>query len=345
MKANMTTDPKSNPYDPTQPEFRRDPVTGDWIILASGRSKRPEQMNIKKAKRVRVPLKDSPFAAMPVLDGASVVYYRTKKKNDWSLQIIPNKYPLLKHLGACTEISSYGPYQHAAGVGSHDLVLTKSYYKNFPMLDSRDAFDVFRAFQGRYWQLAEDPCLRYFFALHNWGPKAGASIYHPHYQVLALPIIPRGVYRSLSGSRKYYERHGKFVHSEIIAWERSQKERIIFENKGAIAFAPYASRFPFELKVFPKKRLPYFEDTTKEDMKYLVEILQKTLSALTKNAGDPDYNFYVHTAPMRNREAYFHYHWHVEILPHMKVEGSVEIGTGIDINTVHPGDAATLLRS
>lgn len=332
-------------YDPEQPEFRRDPVTGDWIILASGRAKRPEQLNDRKEKRVRVPQKDSPFAGLPVSADASVVYYRSKKKNDWSLQIIPNKYPLLKHLSVCSAISSYGPYQHASGVGSHDLVLTRNHYKNFSMLAPRDAYDVFRSFQERYHQLAEDQCLRYFFGLHNWGPKAGASIYHPHYQILTLPVIPKGIYRSLAGSRKYYERHGKFVHAEIIRWEQAQKERIIFENKGAIAFAPYASRFPFELKVFPKKRLPYFEDTSKEDMKYFVEILQKTLRALTKNVGDPDYNFYIHTAPIHNKKSYFHYHWHVEILPHLKVEGSVEIGTGIDINIVHPGDAARLLRS
>lgn len=331
-------------YDPTQPEFRRDPVTGDWIILASGRAKRPEQLSDRTKKRVRIPQKYSPFAGLPALPDSSVTYYRSKKKNDWSLQIIPNKYPLLKHTGTCSEMFSYGPYQYASGVGSHDLIVTRSYYKNFPMLSFAEATDVFRAFGERYRQLAEDPCLWYFFGLHNWGPKAGASIYHPHYQILTLPVIPKGIYRSLTGSRKYYERHGKFVHSEIILWEQTQKERIVFENKGAIAFAPYASRFPFELKVFPKKHLPYFEDTPKADMHYVVEALQYTLSALTKKMNDPDYNFYIHTAPIKNKEAYFHYHWHIEILPHLKVEGGVEIGTGVDVNTVHPGDAAALLR-
>ncbi|OHB22299.1 MAG: hypothetical protein A2939_04530 [Parcubacteria group bacterium RIFCSPLOWO2_01_FULL_48_18] len=325
------------------PELRQDIVTGDWVVLAAGRASRPNFLDGAKEKRKRSSLEDCPFE-QPQPEKASIIYYTDRDRKEWGLQIVPNKYPVLEHGEVCSVINRYGPYTYATAVGQHDVVITRNHDNNFAMLPPGEANALFRAFKERYQQMAQDSCVNYFFAFHNWGPGAGASIYHPHYQILGLPVVPPDVERSLEGSRNYFEKHRACVHCEMIAWERQSKYRVAFENEWAVAFAPYASRFPFEMKIFPKKHLPNFEETDDGDMRCVVELLQKTLSAMTRELNDPDYNFYIHTAPMRNKNLYEHYHWHIEILPKISVIASVEIGTGIEINTVHPGKAAEMLR-
>ena len=111
-----------------------------------------------------------------------------------------------------------------------------------------------------------------------------------------------------------------------------------------MAFTPYVSRTPFEVRIFPKKHLPYFENTYDHDMEYVVEALQKSLRIIEKRLGDPDYNFFIHTAPVQNKENYRHYHWHIEITPIISIRGGFELGTGIEINDVDPDAAAKILK-
>jgi len=131
----------------------------------------------------------------------------------------------------------------------------------------------------------------------------------------------------------------------MIKWEKKIKHRIVFENKGAIVFTPFVSREPFELRVFPKKHLPYFEETSEGDFKFIVEALQQALAKIEKKLGDPDYNFFIHTAPVSGKKNHRHYHWHIEIQPKISVSAGIEIGTGIEITVVDPDEAAKTLRS
>lgn len=79
-------------------------------------------------------------------------------------------------------------------------------------------------------------------------------------------------------------------------------------------------------------------------MKYVVEALQKALLKIEKKLSDPDYNFFIHTAPLDNNGKYKHYHWHIEILPKFSTSAGVELGTGIEVTVVDPEIAAKILR-
>ena len=130
----------------------------------------------------------------------------------------------------------------------------------------------------------------------------------------------------------------------MVKWEKKENHRIVYENKSAIVLAPFVSREPFELRVFPKKHLPYFEDTPQNIMEDIVAALQKALAKIEKKLGDPDYNFFIHTAPLKDKKKYSHYHWHIEILPKFNISAGFEQGTGIEINPVDPDEAAKILR-
>jgi len=321
-------------------QLRQDPVSGDWIVIAPGRAKKHIA---KKQKRLKAPIKTCPFEN-PQAGGNAEPVLLYEGKNDWALQIVPNKNPAFTPKDICPKISRSGPYSIIEGTGHHDIIITRDHDKNFQNLGVSDANLVFKAFKERYKILAQDKCSSYVFIFHNWGPRAGATVYHPHYQMISIPVIPPDVQHSLSGSLAYFKKQKKCVHCEMINWEKKINRRIIFENKGAIVFTPFVSREPFELRVFPKNHLPYFEETSEKDLGFVIEALQKALAKIEKKLGDPDYNFFIHTAPVLGKKNHKHYHWHIEIQPKISVSAGIELGTGIEITVVDPDEAAKILK-
>jgi UDPglucose--hexose-1-phosphate uridylyltransferase len=324
-------------------ELRQDIVSGDWIVIAPGRFKRPHQVVKKEVKRKREPIKNCPFED-PKKSGNPdpIVVYPNKHK--WAVQIIPNRYPAVSHNAVMSVVARRGPYSVFPGVGHHDLVITRDHDRNFPHLTKSEAIQVFQAFRERYLMLFEDKYVAYLSIFHNWGPAAGASIYHPHYQMIGIPVVPPDVSHSLEGSARYFKKYKKCVHCLMIEWEQKEGRRVVFENDGAIAFAPFVSRSPFEIRIFPKKHLPYFENTYDYDFEDVVIALQRALRSVEKKLNDADYNFFIHTAPIKNKNEYRHYHWHIEILPKTAIQAGFELGTGVEINVVDPDTAAKLLR-
>lgn len=131
----------------------------------------------------------------------------------------------------------------------------------------------------------------------------------------------------------------------MIEHEKEIKKRIIYENKEAMVFTPFVSREPFELRVFPKKHFSYFEDTPESAMKLIVSALQGALKIIDKKLHNPDYNFFIHTAPILNKDKHSHYHWHIEVQPKISISAGFELGTGIEITVVDPDEAAKILKS
>src|SRR3989344_2484586 len=326
-----------------QSELRQDIVSGDWIVISPKRKKGHTEIKKRKEKRIKAPVKNCPFEN-PQESGNNKPILTYSNKKGWTMQIIQNKYPAFSHEKKCSRLYKSGPYQIMDAIGRHDLVITRSHDRNFPHLKKHEAEALFFAFVDYYKSLINDPCLSYVSIYHNWGTKAGASVYHPHYQIIVLPIIPPDVGHSLKGSLNYFYKHKECVHCRMIKWEKKEKKRIIYENEDAIVFAPFISREPFELRVFPKKHFPYFEDTPVKDLKKVVEALQIALMRIEKKLSDPDYNFFIHTAPLKDKAAHKHYHWHIEIVPKISISAGFELGTGIEITLVDPNEAAKILR-
>ena len=331
-------------------ELRQDLVSGDWILVAPGRGRRPEEFKerrkLKKPSKASCPFENPKNAAggpAIAIYGKSELPSLTQTK-DWRIQIVPNKYPAVLHDGFNVEMSKKGPYSVMPGVGHHELLITRDHNKNFPHLNKRDANLVFKAFRDRYSSLLDDKEIAYISIFHNWGPKAGASVYHPHYQMIAVPVVPPDTQHSLEGSKLYSKKHHKCVHCVQAKMEKQEKKRVIFENDCAIAFTPFVSRSEFEIRVFPKPHIPFFEDTPMPVIDCMVEALQKVLRALEKSLNYPDYNFFIHTAPVKGKKQYEHYHWHIEIEPKINIPAGFELSTGIEINAVDPDEAAKLLR-
>jgi len=331
-------------------EFRKDIVSGDWILIVPGRAKKPGDFKQKKEKRKIAPFHTCRFEhPFENIDEHIILgYARTKKgdiKTDWDLLVLKNKYPAVTHSEKKAPHHTSKFFELIPGVGHHDLIITRDHKKNFPELSSMEAFRVFSAFRDRYLMLFQDKNIQYISMFHNWGHTAGASIFHPHYQMIGIPVVSSRIFRTLCGAHDYFVQHKKCVFCAMIAEEKKYKKRIIAENEYAIALTPYASRHEFEVKVFPKKHSAYFENTLDVEMEGVTKLLQQVLRKMKKNLGDPDYNFFIHTTPVFEKTANKNsFHWHVEARPVWNIAAGFEFDTGVEINVVDPDFAAEILR-
>jgi len=333
-------------------ELRQDLVSGEWIVIATGRSKKPSVFAKKKREKFEQSISECPFEN-PQASGNGeplLIYYEDKKKRvkgikklikEWSLQVIENKYPALGP-GDCSETYKEGPYTLMDGAGFHEVIITRDHYKQLALLPLKKVEEVIRAYKERYLALMEHKCVNYISIFHNHGREAGSTLPHPHSQLIAIPVLPSDIQRSLKGARRYYQEHKKCVHCKIIKWEKEEK-RTIFQNEYFVVYAPFVPRTAFELRIYPRKHQSNFEKIKEEEIRYLAEALQNALYKLYKGLKDPAYNFFIHTSPCDGKD-YSYYHWHIEIWPKTATWAGFELGTGVEISTIEPEKVAKFLR-
>ncbi|TSC90674.1 MAG: UDPglucose--hexose-1-phosphate uridylyltransferase [Parcubacteria group bacterium Gr01-1014_2] len=325
-------------------EFRKDLVSGDWVLFSTGRTKRPngkkEEESAAYKSKEGCPFED------PVKSGQEIVWGYPNEK-DWRVMVIKNKYPAVKQ-GICGPGWKNGPFNIFDATGIHDVIIFKEHDFYFADFTKEQATEVIKVYKKRCQEIASSGgCIDYVMIFHNSGRRAGASIYHPHSQIISTPILPPDVSRSFYGSLKFYQEHKKRVYDLIIEWEKEQKKRIIYENDNFIAFCPFVSKLPYEVRIFSKESHAHFERMPDELDSDLADVLLISLKKIRKVLDDPPYNFFIHTAPVETFSGKIHefYSWHIEILPKLSISAGFELGTGIDINVVDPDRAAEELRN
>ena len=334
----------------TASELRRDPVSQNWIVIATGRARRPNSFAKEKRTDWRVSKKDCPFEHLQD-EHPRLVFFRGKKVEiapkagtpaNWTTLSIPNKYPAFS-VGKKLNARNIGPYQVMDGIGFHEVVITRDHEKDIPQFSLSKVKELIDLYQERYLDLMNEPLVNYVAIFKNKGPAAGASVAHPHSQIIAVPVTDPDVEQSLKGSLRFWKTHKKCAHCLMIAWDRKEKKRVVFENDCYIALCPFASSQAFEIRLYPKNHFAYFERADDREKQCLAEVFLRTLQKLEKALNDPDYNYFLHTAPADGKN-YDYYHWHFEILPKTGTWGGFELGTGVKISTIEPETAAAFLR-
>ncbi|RJQ14615.1 DUF4931 domain-containing protein [Candidatus Parcubacteria bacterium] len=323
-------------------ELRQDMVSQDWVVIATGRARRPHFFKSQTRTKFSLPKSKCPFDNLKQAGNPEpIAIYKAPHGQNWFIQVLPNKFPAFSY-GVCPVVKKSGPYSWLEGVGFHEVIVTKDHDRQIAKFSDEEMNLVLRAYQERYLALKNDPCTEYVLIFHNHGFEAGASIPHPHSQLVGMPVAPPDVVNSLRGSQRYLKQHKACVHCAMIKWELKFKKRIVAENDTAVAFCPFASRRAFEIRVFPKNHSSHFELISEKERLGFAQVLRKALKSLFGGLNDPAYNFFIHTTPTKQKDR--HYHWHLEILPVTSTWGGVEFGTGIEISTITPEEAAKYLR-
>jgi UDPglucose--hexose-1-phosphate uridylyltransferase len=324
-------------------ELRQDLVTGDWVVIATGRAKKPEDFAVVIREKEKTEEGKCFFCFPEETQQEKDVLIYQNGEGDWSLRVFPNKYPSFTRSRVPKHFEE-GPYFGMDGTGYHEIIVTRDHEKSLALLDNLQVLEVLDAYQERYIDLMNKKSVNFIEIFHNHGKEAGATIAHPHSQLMAIPVISPYIQSELSGAENYYRSTKECVYCIMNEWECETQKRVIFENKECVAYCPFSSRASFEVWIVPKKHKPYFERMTAAEKVAVSEALRVALSKIYKALNNPAYNFYIHTSPCDGKD-YPHYHWHIEILPRTSTWAGFELSTGIEVSTIQPEVAAEYLRN
>jgi UDPglucose--hexose-1-phosphate uridylyltransferase len=327
------------------PEFRKDPVTGRWVIIATDRARRPADFS-----REQVVPKGGRFC--PFCPGneqktpPEVLAYRQSggaNEPGWTVRVVPNKFPALRVEGDFDR-QAEGLYDKMNGIGAHEVVIeTPDHKVSLAGAGEKQVQDLFWAIRDRMLDLKKDRRMRYILAFKNHGEAAGASLEHTHSQLIALPVLPRTVQEELEGSKRYYDLKERCIFCDIIRQELNTGTRVVLETGQFVVVCPYAARFPFETWILPRRHLSHYENSEAAEFRNLGWVMQSLLQAVDKVLEQPAYNMMIHTAPIQEPDLDY-YHWHIELIPKLTKVAGFEWGTGFYINPTPPEEAARFLR-
>lgn len=321
-------------------EIRKDPTSSTWVILAPKRSARPHSF-----VSTSHPQDDPSKCPFCIGDVAAGTVFRYKKHGKmFEVTTVENKYPALS-LGDAVEHGNSAPfYRFLRGMGGHEVIVeTVKHDSCLADLSQEEIEAIIGAYVERYIFWDKDPRIRYVLIFRNHGEEAGASLAHPHSQLIALPMIPSRVLDELEVSKEHYELTGNCIYCSMARHELLSRENVLFENATMMVYGPYAQRFPFELCIMPKPHASDLSEILANEISDLAEALRFVSISLYRNLNDPPFNMMLHTCPTE-MPGLLYYHWHIELIPRLSKPAGFEWGAGIYINAVTPEDSIRLLK-
>ena len=313
-------------------------MTGRWVVIAGERSQRPSDFLPR-----RLPVEDEPTRPCPFCPGRDDVTppLASYGSNDgWSVRVVPNRYPAFSGSEPMV-VSHLGPiFTQAPASGLHEvLVLTPEHGASWADLSAAHAAMVMEALRDRIAAHAATPGLRYSQAVVNCGREAGASIEHPHGQLLSMPFIPGEAANELAGFARF---QGNCLLCATIDAEEEAVHRIVGADDRVVTVSPFWGGTPYELLILPRHHVGNLHEAATPDLAAMGRAVQRALAALRGRLGDIAYNVMFHSAPFRLTGEF---HWHVHVMPKISTRGGFEMGSGVLINVVPPERAAEELRA
>lgn len=332
-------------------ELRQNRVTGEWVIIASERAQRPEDFHrdVDKPK----PVEHNP--ACPFCTGnehltppesiADRDAGTAPDSEGWRVRVVPNKFPALNPDVEADWFEEAQFFNGVQGFGVHDVIIDHTRHdKTIATMSKEDVVRAFMVYRARYQQLERDERILLINLFRNNGAKAGASLEHPHSQLIATPVIPTRIQLRLNMAKEYYDIHGRCLICDTIESTVKVRERVVLETDRFVVFEPFASQTPFETWVIPKNHYASFGDTSDEDIRELAHVMRDIMYRIYTGLGDPDYNYLIQANPSRTRYRE-KYHWYVQILPRIVQSVGFELSSGIYICTAKPEETADFLRN
>jgi UDPglucose--hexose-1-phosphate uridylyltransferase len=337
-------------------EFRQNPITKHWVLIAPARGKRPDQYKTYSVMH-GIPERDEKCVFCPGNEHLNKEVLRIDKSGnvlsqrdkDWEIRIIENKFASLEHTHYYRHKEFYISH---SGDGDHEVIITSKHNEPVALQSIATVELSIRTFIERINNLSKHQELAYVQIFHNHGRDAGASIVHPHYQLLATPIVPPHIHNEIMGCYHYYQQHKTCVYCDIIKEELKEKHRIVYESEHFVVLSPYSSRCPFETWILPKKHGARFEDISEDEIKHLSFVLKVTLGQLYTKLSDPPLNFYIHNMPLKRGDGHHlssgheeeAFHWHLTIFPRITIWAGFEFATGIPVNPIPPEVSTKFLK-
>lgn len=294
-------------------QLRKDYFLDQYVVISPRRAKRPDNN--------QPPATHHEVAGDPDIVQERGLYQLRDQAGNWIVKVIANKFPALTP-------------QTPAAFGKQEVVIeTPEHDTEFAQLSVTQIERIFSVYIKRALAMYHLSGIRYVSVFKNEGVKAGASINHAHSQIIGLPIIPPALQQEALAASSYATQHGRSVYGDIIRWEQSKKERIVYQDAHIIAITPYASKNPYELWIIPKSDTATFAALTNAERHAIAVVLKNACAFLDDQ--QINFNFFLQDAVMHEQQRFI-----LKIEPRKTTWAGLELATGVIINPVAPEEAA-----
>jgi UDPglucose--hexose-1-phosphate uridylyltransferase len=325
-------------------EMRFNPITRDWVIVAPGRSQKPNDFRAAAAapRPARPPHRDTcPFCTGH--EEPIEIQRISGPDGGWLARVIPNKFPALAAHDDLRRVTR-GTFRSMAAAGAHEVVVEHPRHDfTFAGMDPAHITLLLRLYRARYLALRANPAIESILIFKNHGERAGTSLHHPHSQIVAAPVVSATVRMRLEEASRINDEDGECLYCHVLRDEIDAGTRIIESNASFAAFIPHAALSPYHTWIFPRRHMASFDAITDDETADLAQVLSRTLRRLDTSLGDPDFNFGIRSAPI-SECASDSCHWYITIIPRISYLAGFELGSGIYINSLCPEEAAENLR-
>jgi UDPglucose--hexose-1-phosphate uridylyltransferase len=328
------------------PELRQNFFTKEWVIIATERAKRPEELATHRAVQI-VPafVETCPFCpGNESKTPPEVTRFPADKGEPWAVRVIPNKFAALS-----SEVQPTRNLQHLRrridGFGFHEVIIDGPDHSCcMALLPDEHVGKILRVYKERYNALSADQRVNHVTIFKNHGADAGASLQHPHSQLIATPVIPSQVRHRLVEALRHFDDAGECMFCHMVESEIEDQSRIVLKSDLFVAMEVFASATPFSTHIFPLRHMASFGEITSAEIADLAHVLRSLLAKIYVGLENPDLNFTIRSGPSDYVRAR-HFHWYVSVIPRLTRVAGFELGSGMFINTVLPEAAAEFLRN
>jgi len=311
-------------------QLRLNPLTGRWVTVAVERAARPGDLISRRFPPEPAPDRQCPFC--PGNEEATPPALETYGPGgSWLVRVVPNLFPAFEGTEPM-QVQNLGPvFTQATASGVHEvLVFSPDHQGSWADLDDKHAGLAMAAIRDRMEDHARRSTVRYTQAIVNAGREAGASLEHPHGQLLGMPFVPGEIAEEEAGFRRF---EGSCLLCTAAEAELQAGHRVVLEDERVVVVCPFWSGTPYEMLVIPRTHAVHLEDTAPADVVATGRAIRDALRLLRSRIGDTAYNLVFHTAPHHHAGPF---HWHVHLVPRLTSTAGFEQGTGVLINIVAP---------
>lgn len=332
-------------------ELRQNRITGEWVIIATERAKRPEDFH-RHGDKQELPKFNPQCPFCPGNEAQTPPEIIASRKIDtkpdtegWQVRVCANKFPALTPVENADWFDEAHFFNGIKGFGVHDVIIeTPDHNTTIATMPPGEVEEIFSIYRERYQQLEQQQNILLITIFRNYGVRAGASLEHPHSQLIATPVVPTRIQMRLDVARDYYNIHRRCITCDMVDRTLQVKNRLVKETEHFVVFEPFASQAPFETWIVPKRHCPSYGETTREENNELARLTREILRKIHYGLGDPDYNYLIQSSPV-NTHFRDHYHWYFQIVPRLGVTVGFELCSGIYISTAKPEETAEFLKN
>lgn len=321
-------------------EYRRDRLTGDVVLYALGRDLRPHSPPSEPVRRELVAC--GPAAGVdpdcPFCPGNEYllppIRWQVPDAADgqWLTRVVPNKYPIVP-----------GPGRHLV------VIETPRHGEALESLASAHLETVVRAYRRAFDAVASRSDVLCTVLFRNHGVAGGASLAHPHTQVVGIDIVPDRLRRREARSQRFHSRTGRCLMCDLIASEEADGVRLVTAGPGFVAFVPWAAEVPCDTWIVPRRHQADFRELREDEVSGLAAVFRDVVARV--GAVSAAYNVTLescslHRGGLPGSEVGGDpaLHWFLRVRPRVSVGAGFEVSTGISVNPSLPERDAIRLR-